>query len=248
MGRESKARRKDAVSAPAKRRELTHSDLERASGFQQQCIGSIENAVHLAAPARVDSHLSTAQAKYVEDACESIKQFDEATGKTLLPLLVEIPERGEGDGLSWKGLKGLRDMLVHKFYAVRVDAVWDTATKGLPIVSDLLKCLFIDNQIHDIRRNRETRTFFRHPHIIANLKLSEPDDPFEPGKFLIIAAYDRTAGWLLFRVGRSRDNKAHACIDGGWPDELDQPLRVSLLRYTSDPWLFQLHVKIGLGH
>ena len=97
-----------------KKQPLAAKDLVAAGEWLSRAIENIEQAIRLAAgmskepSRRGDVDLRTALAKYAENVVEAITQFDNATNRTLLKELVEIPMNDQKDGLTWDGLKGMR--------------------------------------------------------------------------------------------------------------------------------------------
>jgi len=55
--------------------------------------------------------------------------------------------------IPWKQMAGMRDRLVHKYFGVRVDVLWETLQKDIPS----LKSLFIDmiKKENELRANKE---------------------------------------------------------------------------------------------
>ncbi len=52
-----------------------------------------------------------------------------------------IPEkvRSEYPGIPWREVKGMRNKLVHHYFGINVEVVWQTIHEDLPILIDALK-------------------------------------------------------------------------------------------------------------
>ena len=98
----------------------------------RQLVERIENAE------RSDADLNWALVKYMENITESIKQLDNATNRELLDLLIEIPADRPDEKLSWKNLKGLRDVIVHSFWEIDHDLIFHKAKYELFLLQELL--------------------------------------------------------------------------------------------------------------
>ena len=99
-------------------------------------------------------HLVTALKKYIEDACEAIKQIDnllKAKGTSLEKILVEIPGKST-DGLSWKSIIGLRDVLAHKLTLDNTRFYREASQSCAPLYDLLTRVYFIPfKDGHDCR-------------------------------------------------------------------------------------------------
>ena len=236
MARRGKKQRQHQKHQRKKRKKkqqpLTAKDLVAAGEWLSRAIGNIEQAIRLAArmskepSRRGDVDLRTALAKYAENVVEAISQFDNATNRTLLKELVEIPMNGQKDGLTWDGLKGMRIRLAHKFWEIDHEIVYQTVRDEFPVVADLLKCVHVAPEIFDPRRER-TFQYRMDASVFKQIKYpTEPNEPFLPGRFGVVAFYDKICGWALFRMGHDKDRMVRlAYFSGSWP----APGRFSLL-------------------
>lgn len=66
----------------------------------------------------------------------------EIIGEATKNLSVEL--RAKNPGLPWKGMAGVRDRLIHHYFGVNLDIVWQIITTELPAVA---------TQIEEIIRN-----------------------------------------------------------------------------------------------
>lgn len=41
--------------------------------------------------------------------------------------------------IDWKDITGMRDMVVHEYFGVKLDVVWDTVTKDIPVFKKLIQ-------------------------------------------------------------------------------------------------------------
>jgi uncharacterized protein with HEPN domain len=66
---------------------------------------------------------------------ESLKQVDKITGGRLL---ADHPQ------VDWKGLKGIRDVIVHQYFDIGSEAVFDTCRNDIPILKETLVAIISD--------------------------------------------------------------------------------------------------------
>lgn len=81
------------------------------------------------------------RSRLVQDAV--IRQFEiigEAT-KNVSPAL-----RAKASAVPWKNLAGMRDKLIHQYFGVDIDAVWETARQDLPLLRPLIAAL-LDSKV-----------------------------------------------------------------------------------------------------
>ena len=61
----------------------------------------------------------------------------EIIGEATKRLSKEI--RGRHSEIPWKDMTGMRDKLIHDYFGVNIDAVWDTVERDIPTVKNKLK-------------------------------------------------------------------------------------------------------------
>ena len=61
---------------------------------------------------------------------ESIKNLDKLTNGNLLVLYPQIP---------WREVMGMRDIIVHHYFEVDVDVIFNTVKENIPLLMDTLK-------------------------------------------------------------------------------------------------------------
>lgn len=240
MAKRSKSQRQQQRRAKQERRKqrslVTDKNLSDARNWLIRANENIHLALSLAArmskePAgRSDLDLRVALAKYAENVAEAITQLDKSTGGTLLEALVEIPMEGKNDSLTWADLKGMRIRLAHKFWEIDHEIVWQTVTNEFPAVGDLFACVHIADTVFDMRTD-EGLVYTFSTDLFKQIKypLEELGDDYSPGKFIIVALYDRTGGWLLARAGRDKEGKTgRMSFSGSEFYRLGQPIHISL--------------------
>jgi uncharacterized protein with HEPN domain len=73
----------------------------------------------------LDKKTIYAVARAIQIIGEAVKKVPDST-KALYP---EIP---------WKNVAGMRDKVTHQYFAVKLDIVWGTVQRDLPILRDLI--------------------------------------------------------------------------------------------------------------
>jgi uncharacterized protein with HEPN domain len=57
--------------------------------------------------------------------------------------------RGEYPDVPWKGMAGVRDRLVHHYFGVNLDIVWDIVTVELPLLESRVEEIMLNRQRGD---------------------------------------------------------------------------------------------------
>jgi len=68
----------------------------------------------------------------------NIEVIGEGAKRVSPSLRAQLPE------LDWRGICGMRDVLIHDYVGVDLDEVWNVASKELPKVESALKLFFRD--------------------------------------------------------------------------------------------------------
>ena len=55
------------------------------------------------------------------------------------------PLRSQYPGIPWKSMAGVRDRLIHHYFGVNLDIVWQIATIELPQIASQLQSLVIES-------------------------------------------------------------------------------------------------------
>ncbi len=50
--------------------------------------------------------------------------------------------KGRHKSINWKGIAGMRDLIVHEYFDMDLDLVWDTVKKDLPILKKAINEMF----------------------------------------------------------------------------------------------------------
>ena len=66
---------------------------------------------------------------------ESIKNLDKITNHELLPIYSEIP---------WKNVMGVRDFIVHHYFEVDADVIFDICKNDVPVLSSVISQMMED--------------------------------------------------------------------------------------------------------
>ncbi len=153
-----------------------------------------------------DHDLMTALKKYVEDACQSLKDADNILKKkrsSLAGLFVEIPEEAEGRA-SWRNLIRRRDVIAHNLLTIDNDKVHEEARRDFSRLHALLSHIhFVPTVSHEgkmISPILKTEA-------LRNLDPVTEMDSFKPGESLVFIYEDDAENISSFRMGRSKKNK-----------------------------------------
>lgn len=83
-----------------------------------------------------DSLLTETEVILLDSVCmkliaigEGVKKLDKITGKMFLPRYPKI---------EWKGVMAMRDIIVHHYFEVDAEVVFETVRKDLPLLKEVL--------------------------------------------------------------------------------------------------------------
>jgi uncharacterized protein with HEPN domain len=54
--------------------------------------------------------------------------------------------REQHDGIEWRGMAGMRDRLIHGYFGVDYELVWEVVTEHVPALNEQLRRLLADDQ------------------------------------------------------------------------------------------------------
>ena len=157
-----------------------------------------------------DQDLFAALKKYVEDACQAVKEVDNTLkvhGSSLGVLLHEIPYETKGGVGSWRNLIGRRDIIAHQLLTVDSGRVYREAVRDFGSLHKLLaKICFVP-----VKTNWASNKGFPELTIRADafrgLTSSQAGDPPSLGASFIFVCLDEQEGFMAMRLGRTQDNK-----------------------------------------
>lgn len=125
--------------------------------------------------------------KYIENIQECVVKLDDMNC-SILRALEEIPAKSEtGADLSWKGIKGMRNVLAHEFWQIDNDTLWTVATEDLPVLKQILTTLVIGESVGAHGGGFEFRFPVRK---ILYLPPFEPQATFAAGRRIIGLFFD----------------------------------------------------------
>ena len=155
-----------------------------------------------------DPDLLTALKKYVEDACEAIKQVDNCLkrkGSGLAQVLFEIPEASQEGEVSWRELVGRRDVLAHRLLTIDDERVYCDAERDFGALFELLSRVYFVPVKTDLDAGKGFGPLLK-TDAVHRLAPSMDGCTPEIGSSLVFICEDSNKGFLTFRMGRSENN------------------------------------------
>ena len=118
---------------------ITRNHVAKAEEWLTRTLLHAERAVELSESLSLErldesSDLCWALVKYVENVEESVKQLDNLN-ENIFPALREFSE------VTWSQIKGMRDRLVHQFWRIDPQILWQTVTEDFPVLIALIRSL-----------------------------------------------------------------------------------------------------------
>jgi uncharacterized protein with HEPN domain len=76
---------------------------------------------------------------------DAVMREIEIIGEATKNLSTELKKRDTN--IHWKGMAKMRDKLIHGYFGVDLDAVWDTATKDIPELKEKIEKIIVSVQM-----------------------------------------------------------------------------------------------------
>ncbi len=162
-----------------------------------------QNALDLTSRLSIDdmneqNDLYWALVKYIENVQESIKQID-GVSSSVLRVLDEIPLEAKSNAdISWKGFKGMRDVLAHQVDSINPEIVWKVATVELPTLNLLLSNLRMKEGYW--HASVEMGIQFRTDDLLT-LPSFAIEGRFVPGNAIVVLYFDDNGQAQCYRIG-----------------------------------------------
>lgn len=150
-----------------------------------------------------DPHLVAALKRYVEDTGQALKEVDNRLKQLHSGLNLLFPEIS-----SWKELIGRRDVIAHQILTLDDDKIREEADRDFRALCRLLGNIHFAPTIIDLERGIGPQVIVR-ANYLRGLASSEPgQDAFVLGGSMVVVCLDASKGIIVFRLGRSSDNRA----------------------------------------
>lgn len=179
-----------------------------------------------------DPDLLTALKKYVEDACEAIKEIDETLERnnaSLASLLFELPNDTQGDEASWRNLIGRRVVIAHRLLTVDDERVYREAVRDFGLLSHLISRVYFVPTKTDYASGKGFTPLLR-TSVLRSLNPAAHGQTPRIGESVIFIYEDRREGFLPLRMGRSEGDKVLVSGPHALPFSL-QPVSEEELRH-----------------
>lgn len=164
---------------------------------------------------RSDHDLQWALVKHIENAQEIVSSLKPINGKRLVSILVELPLRVDNDELSWRGLIDMRQVLVHKPWAVDHAIVWRTATEEFPALLTLIESTTIDVEPTDVENGRRPKIDVSARKLISGAR-TVPGDKMALTGSQVLVFRDVTHGLGALHVGLAGGTSALVGASPEW--------------------------------
>lgn len=101
-----------------------------------ECIGKIEEIVRLVGDIEVFRN------RWIEqDALlRNFEIIGEASNHVSEIIKTKYPE------VEWFKMKGMRNLISHEYFGVRIDTIWETAIKDIPLLKHQMKRIIEENR------------------------------------------------------------------------------------------------------
>ena len=181
----------------------------------------VKDAINLAQKMGAESCLQSdhdfqwALVKHVENAQEAVSSLDAISSKKLFPILVELPLKADNDELSWHGLIGMRQVLVHQPWAVDHAVVWRTATEEFPPLLTLIESTTIAVKPTDVENGRGPKIDVSARKLISGAR-TVPGDKMALTGSQVLVFRDVTHGFGALHVGLAEGTSALVGASPEW--------------------------------
>jgi uncharacterized protein with HEPN domain len=115
---------------------MTQRDIR---DYLQDILNSIDLAGAFIANMTFNEFQSDAKTTFA--VIRALEIIGEATKNIPVPTREQYPE------IPWKGFTGMRDKLIHAYFGVNLEVVWDTILQDLPQLRPVINQILQDNQL-----------------------------------------------------------------------------------------------------
>ena len=150
-----------------------------------------------------DPHLVAALKRYVEDTGQALKEVDNRLKQLHSGLNQLFPEIS-----SWKELIGRRDVIAHQILTLDDDKIRKEADRDFRALCRLLGNIHFAPTIIDLERGIGPQVIVRADYLRGLTTSESGQDAFVLGGSMVVVCLDTSKGIIVFRLGRSSNNRA----------------------------------------